>query len=199
MSENISNDAVIKATGRSWEQWHELLKQVIVDDWSHKEIVSYLRNEYNISHWWAQTITVDYEQFIGRRQVGQTQSTDYQIGVRKTFDISLKVAWDLLMSNNATKIWLGENKIDTIEEDTYYKTTDGTTGKFRVIKPEHHIRLTWKPKEWESPSTLQIRVIPTKEQKTTVAIHHEKLKDNRVREQMREHWRDVLNRLEKLK
>lgn len=199
MDEKISDEAVEKATGKSWDTWHHLLKQAEVDDWNHKEIVTYLRTQHNITHWWAQTITVNYEQFIGKRQVGQTRTAGYQIGVRKTFDLTPNEAWDLIFSQEASQIWLGNNTIENFEEGVDFATHEGTTGEIRVIKPNHHIRLSWKPKPWEKPSTLQIGVYPTTSGKTTIAFHHEKLKDEKVREQMRKHWKDVLAQLEKLK
>jgi uncharacterized protein YndB with AHSA1/START domain len=198
MAEKISDEAVEKATGKSWDEWHRVLKEAVVNDWSHKDIVTFLRNEYNLSHWWAQTVTVNYEQFIGKRQVGQTQLSGYQIGVRKAFDISAEAAWELILSSKANQIWLGNNEIENFEKGNNYVTSEGTTGEIRVIKPNHHIRLSWKPKEWDKPSTLQIGVYTTPSGKTTIAIHQEKLKDEAVREHMREHWKKVLDRIEEL-
>jgi hypothetical protein len=42
------------------------------------------------------------------RGVGQTQATGFQIGVRKTFSISVRDAWNLLTSKKGIPTWLGE-------------------------------------------------------------------------------------------
>lgn len=59
-----------------------------------------------------------------------------------------------------------------------------------------HLRLTWQPSDWPNPSTLQIRVIPKGKEKTTFGFHHEKLSDAFVREQIRSHWKKVLEIVE---
>ena len=96
------------------------------------------------------------------------------------------------MSPAGLSVWLGESNINTIEKGDQFRTTDGVFGEIRVVNPYHHIRLTWQKNEWKSPSTLQIRVIPVSQGKTTVAVHHEKLKNGKVRDQMRAYWQQVL-------
>ncbi len=198
MVQRISNEAVQKATGGSWDQWHRLLKDAGADEWSHKETVAYLREEHGMSHWWGQTVTVDYEQHTGKRQVGQTQTVDYQIGVRRTVNLTSEDAWNLLFSREGSQIWLGDIALVEFEKGTRFKTADGIEGEVRVNRPYHHIRLTWKPDEWENSSTLQIRVIPTTTGRTTISIHQEKLENEVIRERMRAHWKKVLGRLEEL-
>lgn len=198
MSAKISEDAVKKATGKTWEQWRKLLKKSVKKDMNHKEIVTLLRDKYELSHWWAQTVTVDFEQFAGRRKVGQTQDANYQIGVRKTVEGSVEEIWELLMSNRGSTHWLGEHSIKTFEKGTEFETKDGKSGEIRVFKPYEHIRLTWKLKDWDRPSTLQIRAIPASSGKTTISFHQEKLSDGKMRERMREHWKGVLDKIEEL-
>jgi uncharacterized protein YndB with AHSA1/START domain len=198
MTKPISDEAVKKATGKPWEQWRDILKKSFTKDDIHKDIVTFLRDEYGLSHWWAQSVTVDFEQYTGKRKIGQTQTADYQTGVRKTMRAKADDVWDLLLSNKASSIWLGEQEIQEFKQGNKYQTKDGKSGEIRVIKPYHHIRLTWKLKEWENPSTLQIRVYSTPGKKATIAIHHEKLKDGKIREQMSKHWKEVLDKIEAL-
>ena len=195
MAKKISTQAVKKATNKSWDEWHQILKQKVREDWNHKDIVSYLINKHKLSHWWAQTVTVDFEQFTGKRQIGQTQSEGYQIGVRKTINKSHKDIWEWLLSKNGSQVWLGKNQIENFKEGDRFQTDGELTVEIRVIKPNHHIRLTWKPKEWESPSLLQIRVYPTSTGKSTIAVHQDNLKNGTVREQMREFWKNVLEKI----
>jgi hypothetical protein len=78
-------------------------------------------------------------------------------------------------------------------EGNRFVADDGTSGEIRVFKPYHHIRLFWKLKDWQLASTLQIRVLSASSGRSTIAIHHEKLKDGDVREKMRTHWQKVLD------
>ena len=104
-------------------------------------------------------------------QVGKTEDVGFQFGIRKTFSVSTEKAWDFLFSENGVNIWLGKLK-NELEIKKGYETGNGTKGLVRVFKPNSHIRLNWKPKNWKNMSTVQIRVIENGE-KSTIAIHQE--------------------------
>src|SRR5215212_5397663 len=97
------------------------------------------------------------------RVVGQTKDVGFQIGVRKTFPLSVHQAWDFLFSNEGLSIWLGKINSGDVEVNKAYKTEAGIEGKVSVLKSYSHIRLTWKRKDWENTSAVQVRVIPSKE------------------------------------
>ena len=126
-------------------------------------------------------------------QIGKTKDVGFQFGIRKTISVSTEKVWDFLFSKNGLKIWLGTLKGD-LELKKEFKTKNGITGFVRVFKPNSHIRLNWKPKTWENISTVQIRVIENNE-KTTIAIHQEKLLNNEQRNEMKYYWTKVLNKL----
>lgn len=63
----MSDDAVLAATGRGWDEWCAL-----IDGWSghtegHAAIARYLQNELGVDGWWAQTVTVGWERITGVR------------------------------------------------------------------------------------------------------------------------------------
>ena len=78
-----------------------------------------------------------------------------------------------------------------------YKTAEGTRGEIRSFTPGKHVRLTWQPPHFPIPSTLQVSLIPSGA-KTALRFHQEKLPSAEAREQMRAHWRDVLQKLAEL-
>ena len=123
--------------------------------------------------------------------IGKTKDAGFQFGIRKTFPVSTDKVWDFLFSETGLKIWLGKlkNKLELKKE---YETENGTTGLVRVFKPNSHIRLNWKPRKWKNMSTLQIRVIGNQE-KSTIAIHQEKLLNAEQRAKMKEHWNIVMS------
>ena len=127
--------------------------------------------------------------------VGKTRDTGFQIGVRKSYPLSLEQAWSLITSPEGIRLWLGESKDFYLAKGRRYQTMDGTSGEVRVVNPQENIRLTWQPKSWGQASTLQIRVIPSGKDKTVIAFHQEKLSGPEEREQMRQHWAAVLDQL----
>lgn len=84
MSELISDKAIEKSTGVTWGAWMERLQQMGAQDLSHKEIATRLVSDYQVAGWWAQALTVRYEQTIGRRKPGQSNAGDFSISVNKT-------------------------------------------------------------------------------------------------------------------
>ena len=127
------------------------------------------------------------------KQIGQTKNLGFQFGIRKTFPISLENAWDFLLSEKGVKIWIGELK-NELEIKKNYETKNGISGLVRVLKPNSHIRLNWKRKNWNNMSIIQIRLIENKE-KTTIAIHQEKLLNSKQRTEMKEYWNQVMNEI----
>ncbi|MHA2407983.1 MAG: SRPBCC family protein, partial [Candidatus Ranarchaeia archaeon] len=195
MTPDISNDAVLKATSKSWNGWFDILNKKKMQNEPHNIIAIYLVEEHKISPWWAQTVTVEYEKHLGRRVKGQTKEVGFQIGVQKTIPFKKEAVWDLLLSSEGLQVWLGPPLHFTPEEGHTYSTKDGLIGKVRVLKPNDHMRLTYQPEDWEEPSTLQITVTSKKLGRTAVRIHHEKLADAESRQKMNEHWKDVLTNL----
>jgi uncharacterized protein YndB with AHSA1/START domain len=129
------------------------------------------------------------------KTVGQTKDAGFQIGVRKTFSVSLEAAWNFLFSEKGLALWLGEIELEYVDLEKPYKTKDGIEGKINTFKPYSHIRLTWRPTYWTNLSTVQIRVIDTKG-KTTISFHQDKLIDSDQRNEMKKHWCNVLAKIE---
>ena len=127
-------------------------------------------------------------------RTGKTTDVGFQFGIRKTFPVSTEKVWDFLFSENGLKNWLGKLKSE-LEIKKEYETENGTKGLVRVFKPNSHIRLSWKPKNWKSMSTIQIRVIGN-QKKTTVAIHQEKLLNSEQRSEMKEYWSKIIKKIE---
>ncbi len=131
------------------------------------------------------------------RLVGQTKSAGFQVGVRRTFPVSLDDAWRFLTSERGVDIWLGEPLSLRFVVGETFTTTDGTTGTIRVVNPRVNIRLTWQPPEWQQPSTIQVRTIANGEQ-TTISFHQEQLAGARERAHMQQHWQRVLETFQTL-
>ena len=126
-------------------------------------------------------------------QIGKTKDTGFQFGIRKTIPVSADKVWSFLFSDSGLDIWLGKLKTD-LELEKEFSTKNGITGRVRVIKNNSHIRLNWKPENWENMSTVQIRVMGN-ENKATIAIHQEKLFNQEQRNEMKAHWTRIIGKL----
>jgi uncharacterized protein YndB with AHSA1/START domain len=187
---------VKKATGKTWNEWFGLLDRAGAREMEHREIASQLLDRGPISNaWWAQTVTVKYERSRGLREIGQTKSAGFEIGVSKTLPLSIDEAWELIAEPVGLKIWLGTLSRAILKKGEVYKTDEGTQGEIRSIVPGKRLRLTWRPIGKDKSSTLQINLL-SKGEKTSVRIHHERLSDAKEREEMRRHWKKVLENLQ---
>ena len=123
--------------------------------------------------------------------IGQTKEVGFQFGLRKTFSVPLESVWDYMFSEQGLKIWLGEIE-NELEIDRQFITKEGVEVLVRVFKPMSHIRLSWKKKNWENSSTIQVRVFGNQE-KTTISFHQEKLLNGEQRDEMKKYWNEVMN------
>lgn len=124
--------------------------------------------------------------------IGQTKSVGFQVGVRRTFPVSQEQAWALIIAEEGLQSWLGEGISIKIEPGQKYHAKTGT-GEIRIVKPLEQLRLTWQKEEWLRPSTVQIRILPKENNKTTISFHQEHLSDQTVREEMKQYWESVLD------
>ncbi|RCS24822.1 hypothetical protein DUT91_05015 [Phyllobacterium salinisoli] len=76
--------AIEKATGRSFEDWLAYFRSIDAETLSHKEIAERIVQAGLASGWWAQAVTVAYEQHIGRRIPGQKSDGTFQLSLTKT-------------------------------------------------------------------------------------------------------------------
>lgn len=81
--EYLGDEAVERATGRPRAAWFERLDADGAAAWSHAEIARRLVDGYGVDGWWAQGITVAYEQARGIRRPGQRQDGTFEVGVSR--------------------------------------------------------------------------------------------------------------------
>ncbi|BAU31645.1 hypothetical protein [Microcella alkaliphila] len=60
-----SDDTTLEATGRRSADWYGMLDAAGARDWPHKQIAGHLVAAHGVDGWWAQSITVGYEQAAG--------------------------------------------------------------------------------------------------------------------------------------
>ncbi|MBO6540709.1 MAG: hypothetical protein JJ969_15085 [Rhizobiaceae bacterium] len=79
-------DAIGSGTGRSWNEWQSFLEAIGARDMPHPEIARRVEETGDANSWWAQTITVAYEQHIGRRKPGQRSDGSFEVAATRTIE-----------------------------------------------------------------------------------------------------------------
>ena len=84
-------EAIEKATNKSWQEWLTWLNSMGAEKLNHTRIAELVYTnlsggKIDSPSWWAQGITVAYEQSIGRRMPGQKGNGTFEVSVSKTFE-----------------------------------------------------------------------------------------------------------------
>jgi uncharacterized protein YndB with AHSA1/START domain len=197
VEKHITDEAFLKATGKSREDWFGLLDGAGGPQLDHRSMVAALRDKGGLaSAWWQQEVAVAYEKARGKLAPGETAGEGFQIGVSRILDIAPVKAWRLMTEEPGRSVWLGKMEKMPRQGESY-ETDDGTKGKVASFTEGRHVRLTWQPRGWHKPTTLQFYVLPGGE-KTSFRFHQERLATAAQREEMRTHWQGVLDKLEKM-
>lgn len=80
----VGDEAVLAATGKRPEDWFQLLDERNAASWRHADIAAWLVRDQGVDGWWAQNLTVRYEQARGMRAPGQMADGTYSVGASRT-------------------------------------------------------------------------------------------------------------------
>lgn len=172
----ISSRAVERRTGKSWAEWVTLLDGEGAAKSSHKEIAILLQSRYGLDGWWAQMITVGYEQARGLRQKYQ-KGSGFSASKSRVLNAPLDRVFLACTNPVERGRWLEEQGIEV-----------------RKVNPGKSVRLTWSDRK----SLVVISVYSKGESRTQTAIQHEKLPQAEAVETMKTFWADALEKLARL-
>ncbi len=165
-----SDDALKARTGKIWSQWFAILDKKKASEMPHKEMAIFLTENHNVPPWFAQTITVGYEQERGLRQVHQ-QPEGFQITKSKTLPVSALKAFQAWNEKKARGKWLSENI--TIRKAT----------------PSKSLRITWPEK-----TNVEVNFYPKGQEKCQITVQHSRLSNEKQAEKMKEYWTGKLEK-----
>ncbi len=172
----MSHEAVRAKTGRDWHGWVEELDAARCTAMAHPEIVTHLRQHYEISHWWAQTVTVGYERIRGLRDLRQRRDGSYEASKSKTLPVPVAQLYRAFDHLPTRQRWL-----------------PGVEWTVRTASEEKSMRLTW-----EDGTSVHLYFTSKGERKSQVAIQHTKLTSAKEVARRKEYWNDRLRALTEL-
>ena len=85
--QSMGAEALLAATGRTREQWRELLIAEGALTWGHGRIAAHLVDTHGVDGWWAQGITVDFEQACQGRLPGQRADGTFAVSRTRTLPV----------------------------------------------------------------------------------------------------------------
>ena len=168
----VSDAAVKKATGCTWEKWVWVLDRIGADDLSHRAVAEQVQKTWKVSDWWSQAVTVGYERIKGRRAIGQRLSGAYEATKSKTIGASAAIVYRAFTDSRQRRKWL-----------------PGTTVTVRKGTPGKSVRLTW-----DDGTSVEVWLTP-KGSRTQTAVAHRKLTSKDDIDRRKAFWNEKLGTL----
>ena len=170
----IGDVTVRERTGKGWEEWFALLDEAGAAERPHTEIARSLVDDEGLSGWWAQSITVEYEQARGLREEHE-RPDGYEVGATKTITASRTEVWRAWEDEAIRERWL-----------------PGAQVAVRTATKPRTMRL-----DWGEGGRLAVYLDESGE-KTRLAVQHEKLPDREAAERWKAFWRERVGALKDL-
>jgi hypothetical protein len=166
----MTDAAVEKRTGCTWEKWVWALDRAGAEDWSHRAIAEYVHGTYKVPDWWTQTVTVGYERIKGLRAIGQRRSGGYEATKSKTVAAPADVVYRAFADARVRRTWLPGIKV------TVRKATPGRS-----------VRMTW-----DDGTSVEVW-LTSKGGKTSAQVAHRKLAGKDDADRRKAFWTERLS------
>ena len=170
----LSDVAIRQGTGKSWNEWLEVLDAWGARDRTHKEIAAYVGEHFGVGGWYAQSVTVGYERMRGLRAYGQGRDGTFTGSVSKTFPVPVATLYRAWVDDAERDRWLDPG---TLRLRTAQLTT---SARFDVAG---------------DGSILAVWFVDKGAQKSSVQLQNEKLPTKAAADQFRVVWKERLVRL----
>lgn len=169
----VGAGAVMKATGRAWDEWLALLDKAGARKLAHKEIALMLSRRYSVPGWWSQMISVGYEQARGLRLPGQ-KADGFSATASKTVAAGLPELYAAWSDPVRRARWLPGAPLEV---------SGATEGK--------SIRMRWTL----GGSRVVVGFASKGAGKSVVALEHGQLRDAAAAAAQKVFWSEALSRL----
>lgn len=169
----VGNEAVLRATGKAWEDWLAVLDRAGAVAMPHRAIAETIRGRFGIPGWWSQMVAVGYEQARGLRAAHQ-KADGFAASASRTIHAALDRVYDAWADPKLRTMWLPAAPIEV------RRATDGRS-----------MRITWTL----GPSSVEVNFRSEGPRKSRVQIEHGRLEDEESVLAQKAYWSEGLERL----
>lgn len=175
--QRISTALLRDRTGHGWEEWFARLDAWGAVERTHTDTARWLVTTHEVPGWWAQTITVGYEQARGLRAPGQRRGGGYDATATRTVAVPVARLYAAFVDEAVRRRWLSDADL-----------------RLRTATAPRSYRADWAG----GPSRIVVGFTAVNEAKARVAVLHEKLADAEESARYTAYWRDRLGALKQL-
>jgi hypothetical protein len=135
----VSDAAVQRATGKSWDEWFALLDAWHGTTHNHTEIARHVSETYGIDGWWAQSVTVGYERARGMRALHE-RPDGFSMNASKTFPVPVERLFAAFVEQDERERWLEAVELCNRTNQPY------KSARFDVLPGETRLAVTFVAK-----------------------------------------------------
>ena len=171
--------AVERATNRTWDAWVRYMVGIGAKDLDHHAIATKVLEELdgkieNVG-WWAQSVTVAYEQYIDRRLPGQRPDGTFQTSVSKATTLGMQELMDKWVDFGAKD----KDVLALLADEVRVSGTDK--------------RITWRVKAHDG-SDIRVTSEPKKDGTASIIAVQMGLQTNELNNEAKATWSSILQR-----
>jgi len=175
----ISDAAVLKATGRTWEQWLAILDRFDAKKHGHKAAAAHIHQAHDCAPWWSQMVVVAYEQARGLRVKHQT-AAGFSVSATRVIAAPISKAFTAVTDPKRRASWLPGVKLES------RKATARKYARFLFVSGA---RLSGEP------TPLDMNFVSKGAARCQIAVQHSRLRTKRDAARMKAFWADAADRL----
>jgi hypothetical protein len=155
---NMSDEAIRRGSGKTWDEWFAILDAWGATERTHTEIARYIHEEHGVDGWWAQGVTVGYERARGMRDLGQRPDGSFEASASKTFPVPIAILFAAWTDEAQRDRWLTPGTL------TLRTATDNRSARFDDIEYGGIIALWFTDKGPEKSSVaIQVDKLPSQD------------------------------------
>jgi uncharacterized protein YndB with AHSA1/START domain len=169
----VSTDAVARRTGKTWDDWFEVLDSAGAATLDQRGIIAILAQKHGIGPWWQQMIAVGYESLRAKSDK-PALADGFQISETCTLRAPISRVFKLWNDASERARWLADDR---------FVVKSATPGKA--------LRARW------GKGNSQVAVsFSEKAGKTEVAVEHQQIESRTAADQMKAYWQKKLGLLD---
>lgn len=166
-SSSTSDEAILKASGRTWSQWMSELESKSFSQWSKKDRLKMLRLDYGLSNLWASRVDAAYAACMSDPVCAL--KAQFGVSISKTFHYPVGDVYDRAMQ------WFeSENRV-----------------QLRDIQRSKRLHGDWLTDD----SRIDVVFHAKGTDKTQIVVQHEKLTSETDIDIMRNFWKQQLDQM----
>lgn len=193
ISQKLKPAKVVAKTGKTLENWFKIIEQFGAKK-GHTAIAKHLKEDHQLTSWWAQSITTRYEFDNDLRKLYErTGKKGFTVTAQKTMPYKVGFVYEAFTDPKQLKKWFSPYLKMSVKDGAEFNFDQVTKGKFLNIIPNSKITLNLVSNKNEELSKVVIEFIKKDKAKTTIKITQSDLTTEISINAQKDFWKHFLS------